>query len=132
MFMASLLVPTCAQRLARCQFHPLPCASASNSCFAAGSGRLQDSWALLPGLQVLDVSSNALSGSLPPAWARHFTNLTALNLSNNTEIGGSLPEGADFPVHSASENIWIESLQEHGTVQTHPANPLCVHDVMTA
>ena len=65
-------------------------------------GRLQDSWAeKLPGLQVLDMSNNALSGSLPPAWARHFTNLTSLDLSNNILITGTLPEGACLPCHIA-------------------------------
>lgn len=41
-------------------------------------GTLPASWvALLPGLTTLDLSHNALTGELPPAWGR-FANLTTL------------------------------------------------------
>ena len=54
------------------------------------AGRLQGPLERLTTLQVLDLSNNQLSGTLPEHWS--CPNLTALNLTANN-INGTLPTG---------------------------------------
>ena len=63
----------------------------SDSC--AGAGTLDPGWAELTSfatqLTSLNLSQNALAGSLPAAWASKFPRLRVLDLSNNAVTGRS-------------------------------------------
>ncbi|BDA50369.1 probable leucine-rich repeat receptor-like protein kinase PEPR2 [Coccomyxa sp. Obi] len=66
---------------------PLPATLELNNCNFTGS--LPAQWAAqLPALQHINISSNLLTGTLPPQWS--FLNLTVINLDRNN-LAGSIP-----------------------------------------
>ena len=60
---------------------------------AGGTGSLPQSWSTLPNLRVLDVSSNAIMGSLPPELGASgaLPRLEQLLLSSNIIAGEQQP-----------------------------------------
>lgn len=60
------------------------------------AGTLDESWGLIPGLQVLSLHDNNIKGILPSAWGSvksgSFQNLTTLQLWN-ISVTGTLPAG---------------------------------------
>lgn len=62
------------------------------------SGPIPSDLAWLQRLRFLWLMDNRLSGALPPTLVRDMIGLRRLNLSNNSELGGPLPENlADLP-----------------------------------
>ena len=56
------------------------------------AGQVGNITAAIPALQILDLSNNLLAGQLPAEWAFTMDNLTHLDVSTNL-ITGSVPPG---------------------------------------
>jgi hypothetical protein len=53
-------------------------------------GHIPDDLSLLTGLITIDLTSNALEGTIPPSWGDHLTLLRRLNLHDN-DLTGTIP-----------------------------------------